>query len=66
MATYRMDDATLEHLIAWCDRNTVEDYTGDDHARELRDAIVTHLEAQDAEDSEYELAHGWQHIRDLL
>lgn len=59
--TYRMDDATREHLAAWCARNCREE-----DAEQTFDRIVAHLEALDAEDAEYSLSHGWQHILNLL
>ena len=61
MTRYKMDDATFTHLTAWCER---ESY--DEEADALRERMILFLEAQESEDAEYSLSHGWRHVYDLL
>jgi hypothetical protein len=62
MPQYRMDNATFEHLVAWCDRET---HTSDE-SDALSSRIVGFLQSQPVEDAEYSLSHGWTHVRNLM
>ena len=59
--TYSMNDPTFDHLTAWCDS-----FYREEEATEKRNQILDMLEAMSPEDAEYSLAHGWQHVANLL
>jgi hypothetical protein len=56
-----MDNATFEHLTAWCER----EYS-DRKVDGVRNAMVNLLESMDQDSAEYSLSHGWPHISNLL
>lgn len=62
-----MDNATFDHLSAWCDTQRVERHGETEvEADALRGRIVTYLESQEIGDAEYALDHGWPHVAALV
>lgn len=59
--TYKIDDATFQHLTAWC-----ESQLRPAEADTVRERIIAFLEASDPHDAEYSLSHGWWHVYDLV
>ena len=57
---YQIDEATLSHLDAWCDREIREE-----DSEAVRQRILAYLDTCDTVDAEHSLSHGWQHIADL-
>ena len=60
MIRYQIDNATFDHLSAWCDAQL-----RDDERETVRDRILGYLSDCDVEDAAYSLSHGWRHIQDL-
>lgn len=61
MPRYRIDNATFDHLSAWCERDL-----RDGERETIKTRILDYLSACDREDAEYSLSHGWPHIRNLV